>query len=89
MARKKKDKVGIKTGVVYDITSKESYGTLNEALRREADCGCGIDCCNRELKLEDQSTDAIYALYFKDGHMYFRDAEGQEYKVSVEPTGET
>lgn len=45
---------------------------LNEGLRQEADCGCGIDCCNNKLVLEDQSNGNTYELVFDAGVLKFR-----------------
>lgn len=50
----------------------EQIDYLNEGLRQEADCGCGIDCCNNKLVLEDQSNGNTYELVFDSGVPKFR-----------------
>lgn len=49
------DKLG--EGVLY----------LREAWRREAKCGCGIDCCYGALVLTDQKTGEYVYIYIEDG----------------------
>lgn len=49
-------KVGIKVGAVYDKKSGRQIETLSEALTKESECGCGIDCCKGELVLRDKAT---------------------------------
>lgn len=43
---------------------------LEDALKIGADCGCGIDCCNKELVLEDKTTGNVNKLYFDNGVLY-------------------
>jgi hypothetical protein len=50
----------------------EQIEFLNEGLRQEADCGCGIDCCNNKLVLKDQSNGNTYELVFDAGVLKFR-----------------
>lgn len=67
-------KVSVKPGILTDSQDiHKSYGTLPDALKREADCGCGIDCCDGSLKLRDQTTNNIIRLFFDNGSMKFTD----------------
>lgn len=50
----------------------EQVDYLNEGLRQEADCGCGIDCCNNKLVLSDQSNGNTYELVFDGGVLKYR-----------------
>jgi|WetSurMetagenome_2_1015567.scaffolds.fasta_scaffold233939_3 hypothetical protein len=50
----------------------EQIDYLNEGLKQEADCGCGIDCCNNKLVLKDQSNTNTYELVFDGGVLKFR-----------------
>lgn len=46
------------TGALYTVNTKgkdTGLATLREALGVEAECGCGIDCCNDRLVLLDQT----------------------------------
>lgn len=46
--------------------------TLNDGLREEAKCGCGIDCCENKMVLKDQSNGNTYEFVFDAGVMKFR-----------------
>lgn len=65
---------GVVRVLISALTGKngEQIEHLNEALRQEADCGCGIDCCNNKLVLKDQSNGNTYELVFDAGVLKFR-----------------
>lgn len=44
-----------------------ALNTQREAWKKDADCGCGIDCCNNKIALpvNDSSTDATYDASFQ------------------------
>lgn len=67
-------KVDYKQGVVHPTGNPDkSYGKQTDAWKAEADCGCGIDCCDNSIKLRDQTTGNIIRWFFTDGHMKFTD----------------
>lgn len=73
---KRKDIVKIKAGVVYNNKTKDSYESLNDAIAEEARCGCGYDCCAKEFRLRDKTTDEIVSLYFDNGGVFVRFENG-------------
>lgn len=67
-------KVNVKPGILVDANNRDrSFETLPDALKHEADCGCGIDCCDGSLKLRDRTTGNIIRLFFDGGDMKFTD----------------
>ena len=74
---KRKDIVKIKTGIVYNDKTKKSYESLNDAIAEEARCGCGYDCCSKEFRLRDKTTDEIVSLYFDNGGVFVRFENGE------------
>ena len=74
---------GIKLGVLYNKATTDTYEQLTDALKAEADCGCGIDCCAGELALPDQATNARTAIYVVDGVLKFKDGDGTVYTVTI------
>lgn len=59
-------------GSVFSTRNKKSeqVDTLNDAMAKEAECGCGIDCCNKVLVLEDKAIPGdFYEIYIEDGEL--------------------
>lgn len=83
MAKKFKDIVKIRWGTMVNAINGMGYETLNEAQKAEADCGCGIDCCDNELKLRDKDTQNTVALYFDGGEFKLRDTTGAIFTVTI------
>lgn len=65
-------KVKYHVGLVFWGDKQESFEQQVDAWKKEADCGCGIDCCDKELVLTDKTTGEFMALYFDDGAMFVR-----------------
>lgn len=60
-------------GLIKDATGRgNSYEQQVDAWKAEADCGCGIDCCNKRLVLTDRTTGNHVELFFDNGEMIFR-----------------
>lgn len=75
-------KVWYALGIVKDSKSDESFERQTDAWQREAECGCGINCCERELVLTDKITNEFIATFFENGVMKFRRADGTVYVVT-------
>lgn len=69
---KLKGMVSIAAGIFRNRKTGDSHESLQEALRAEAKCGCGIDCCEKELVLEDKTTGDFMALYFDNGGVFVK-----------------
>jgi hypothetical protein len=41
----------------------------HDAWKEDADCGCGIDCCNSKLVLKDTGTSNVTSLSFENGEL--------------------
>lgn len=54
-----------------------------EAWRKEAKCGCGIDCCENELVLTDKSASTGVSLYFEGGELRIRLADGSVFRATL------
>lgn len=67
-------KVGLKPGVAYDKQDRDkTYESLADAMKREADCGCGFDCCDGSAKFRDQTNGHIMRMFFEGGSLKFTD----------------
>lgn len=77
------NKVGIRLGTLINKDTGDSFADLNDALKTEADCGCGIDCCNSELKLRDQTTQETIAFYVSNHVPYIRLADGTVLEIET------
>lgn len=74
-------KVKYLMGFVFGKNDKPVL-TQRDAWKQEADCGCGIDCCNKNLVLEDQSNGNTYELVFDNGVPKYRiKGSADEYTV--------
>lgn len=70
-------------GLIKDATGRgPSYEQQVDAWKAEADCGCGPDCCNREYKFTDKTTNEHIAVYFIGGVMKFRRADNTIHTVT-------
>lgn len=76
MGKDLKGKVKYIPGFVSDLKG-EQIETQRDAWKKDADCGCGIDCCNKKIVLQDQQTSKDVNLYFYDG----------ELRISIEGVG--
>lgn len=72
---KKKVKVKYLPGFVFDDKG-EQIVDQKEAWKKDAECGCGINCCLKALVLEDHTSGAVSYLYI----------EGGVVKVTTDPT---
>jgi len=73
-----------RVGLIVNGKNEDSYEYQTDAWAAEARCGCGIDCCERELVLTDKITEAGFvSLFFEDGVMKFRLADGSVYAVTA------
>lgn len=75
--------VGIRSGLLYNKKTERSYEQLVDAMKAEADCGCGIDCCSGELVLPDKTTGKATGFYVDNGVLKFRDGAGTVYTVGI------
>ena len=66
MAKKYNGGVDIQNSKVTDKDGK-TIETWSEAARKDAECGCGIDCCKQILKLKDQTTGLPVAISVVNG----------------------
>jgi hypothetical protein len=64
--------VSIAAGIFRNRKTGDSYESVQEVWRAEAKCGCGIDCCEKELVLEDKTTHDFMSLYFDNGGAFVR-----------------
>lgn len=77
-------KVLVKTGIFIDPRDpKAVIKTLADANKIDADCGCGVDCCNNELVLTDKTTGDAYRLFFDGGVLRYRINGGDTFTVTV------
>lgn len=65
---KLKGVVKLLAGVFFNKKGEE-ITSFREAQREEALCGCGIDCCESELVLQDKTSTANTKLYFEGGQL--------------------
>lgn len=72
MANRYKGKIRYKRGIVFDEKTGTSHDYQTDAWKKEADCGCGIDCCEKELVLTDQVTGVSNSLFFNNGGLFVR-----------------
>lgn len=80
-------KVAYRAGSVIN-SDGHGFEKQTDAWQAEAECGCGIDCCNRELVLTDQTTGVVNSLYFDDGGLFTRNhATGVVSQVTLTPVG--
>lgn len=64
-------KVKVQRGVLYTKNYKGErvgFENLTDALREEAKC-CGIDCCERLIRLDDQVTGTSYTIAIRNGEL--------------------
>ena len=47
-----------------------------------ADCGCGIDCCNKKLVLTDQVTSVQTDIYIENGSLIV-EIDGVKYSATL------
>lgn len=68
------NKVNIETGSLYIIHKgeKKAFQSLNEAMDYLGKC-CGYSCCEKLLRLEDQTTGDKMVLYFEGGALKVKD----------------
>lgn len=75
-----------RVGHVFDKMTEQSFELQTDAWKRDADCGCGIDCCEGKLKLPDTTVVATMSLYFADGGMMVKnETTGDVYTVTLTP----
>lgn len=60
--------VKLLAGVFFNKKGEE-ITSFREAQREEALCGCGIDCCESELVLQDKTSSASTKMYFEGGNL--------------------
>jgi hypothetical protein len=78
-------KVVYREGLAVDQDGR-GVSSQTDAWKKDADCGCGIDCCAGELKLRDQTTQVIMSTYFDNGGMFVRNnTTGVVYEVTLTP----
>ncbi len=65
-------KTAFRAGIAYDKETGKGIDELVDLQAREAECGCGIDCCDQELVLTDKTTGAFMSLYFDNGGAFVR-----------------
>jgi len=67
MSQKDKARVHYTIGAVNN-SKQNQLDNQRDAWKEDADCGCGIDCCNKTLVLEDQDVKGdIYEVSIKNG----------------------
>lgn len=66
-----KGKVQYRAGLAIDQDGR-GIESQTDAWKKDADCGCGIDCCEKQLVLQDQTTGDFMALFFADGSPFYR-----------------
>jgi len=73
-------KVLYRVGLIVDTKTEDSFEYQTDAWKRDAECGCGINCCERELILTDKATVGEFigfvALYIEEGVLKFRLPDG-------------
>lgn len=60
--------------------------TQQDAWKEDADCGCGIDCCEQKLVLTDRTTKLPVDLYFEDGSLFVV-IDGDTYEIALDSVG--
>lgn len=68
MAKKAKSKVNYLRGFVED-NKGNPIEDQHDAWKEDADCGCGIDCCERKIVMTDKVTHEHTCMYFEDGSL--------------------
>lgn len=58
------------SNTAFDTRTSQPLTTQEDAWKASADCGCGIDCCDREIVMTDKETGIVSKLYFKNGSLY-------------------
>lgn len=70
--RKYLGKVLIRTGLLIDAKSGDSFEYLTDAMKKEADCGCGVDCCEKAIVLTDRTSGEHVEIYLEGGSIKFK-----------------
>lgn len=60
-------KVKVIEGVLS--TKHKSITNLSDALSEDSKCGCGIDCCEGVIRLEDKDTGIPHVVYVFGGEL--------------------
>jgi len=84
MAKDLKGKVKYLPGFVSDLKGVQ-IETQRDAWKKDADCGCGIDCCNKKFVLEDQQTGNGVSLYFHNGELRISIEGGGVFRATLTP----
>lgn len=74
-------KVYIKPGFIE--SGGKQVTTLNDALKHEADCGCGIDCCNGWITLPNIDGDGSFDFAFVRGIPSYRQTGTSEWSSLI------
>lgn len=60
-------------GLIKDATGRgDSYEQQVDAWKAEADCGCGIDCCNKRIVMTDRVTGNHVEIFVSNGELVFK-----------------
>ncbi len=63
-----KSKVKYQRGFINDSKGNPILDQ-HSAWEKDAECGCGIDCCKKELVLTDKTSSNKTSLYFEAGDL--------------------
>ena len=69
-------------GFVFNQNGDE-VKTQTEAWKKEADCGCGIDCCDNKLVLTDKTNGEKVDLQFEGGALIIVTEDGTKYSATL------
>lgn len=69
-------------GFVFN-SKGDQIESQTDAWKLEADCGCGIDCCNRKLVLTDKTNDEITSIHFEAGSLIVTTGDGTRYLATL------
>jgi len=69
-------------GFVFDKSGKQ-ITSQTEAWKEEADCGCGIDCCENKLVLTDKTNGEKVDLQFEAGSLIVVTEDGTRYVATL------
>ena len=69
-------------GFVFNSNGQE-IKSQTDAWKAEADCGCGIDCCNKKLVLTDTVNSEITSLHFESGALIVTIADGTKFTATL------
>lgn len=69
-------------GFVFDKKGNQ-ITSQTDAWKEEADCGCGIDCCNNKLVLTDKTNSEKVDLQFEAGSLIVVLQDGTRYIATL------